>query len=191
MVALTTAQFDAIDVGIQAVIGLLTFCAVVISLCQLHREKKNRINDQKRYQASRVSAWYADETNRSNRPVDNRFVWQAVTLQNSSEAPVYNAVIMCVGVSGAGPTSRGEDNPPGYSCWTGIGTIPPGTWNAWLPTHGSGMGVKTAPEIAFSDANGTSWVRRGNGNLEEIESDPVKFYNLTLPVSWSGCSRPV
>lgn len=191
MVALVSTQLDVINVGIQAAIGVLTFCAVAISLYQLHREKKDRIDDQKKHQASRVSAWYAAETNRSNQPADNRFVWQAVTIQNSSNAPVYNAIIMCVGVCGAGPAIKGEDNQLGYSCWTGIGTIPPGTWYSWLPTHGSGLGVKTAPELAFTDANGTSWVRRGNGNLEEIKFNPVEFYNLPLPVPWKGCSKSI
>ena len=64
---------------------------------------------------------------------------------------------------------------------------PPGTWYAWFPTNGPGMHVRTAPEAAFTDANGRSWVRRGNGKLEEIETEPISFYGRGLPVSWGEC----
>ena len=71
-----------------------------------------------------------------------------------------------------------------YPCRARVGILPPGTWYAWLPTNGPGMHVRTAPEAAFTDANGRSWVRRGNGKLEEIETEPVSFYGFGLPVSW-------
>ena len=51
------------------------------------------------------------------------------------------------------------------------------------------MGVRTAPETAFVDANGIPWVRRGNGRLEEISMEPTSFYRLLLPLSWHGCKK--
>lgn len=113
----------------------------------------------------------------------------AVVLRNMSDAPVYNVIVTCVGISGAGPNAKGEDNGHDYPCRACVGILPPGTWYAWLPTSGSGMHVRTAPEAAFTDANGRSWVRRGNGKLEEIETEPVSFYGLGLPVSWGECKR--
>ena len=107
----------------------------------------------------------------------------AVVLRNMSDAPVYNVIIACVGISGAGPNAKGEDNGhdyPGRACF---GILPLGTRYAWLPTNGPGMHVRTAPEAAFTDANGRSWVRRGNGKLEEVETEPVFFYGIGLPVS--------
>ena len=49
--------------------------------------------------------------------------------------------------------------------------------------------LRTAPETAFIDANGTSWVRRGNGRLEEIPMEPASFYRLSLPLPWRGCEK--
>lgn len=51
------------------------------------------------------------------------------------------------------------------------------------------MHVRTAPEDAFTDANGISWVRRGNGELEEIGCDAASFYRLDLPIDWAGCEK--
>ena len=51
------------------------------------------------------------------------------------------------------------------------------------------MHTYTAPGIAFIDANGTSWVRRGNGKLEEIKLNPSEFYKLSLPIEWGSCKR--
>lgn len=113
----------------------------------------------------------------------------AAVLRNMSDAPVYNVIITCVGISGAGPNAEGEDNGHDYPCRACVGTLPPGTRYAWPPTNGPGMHVRTAPEAAFTDANGRSWVRRGNGKLEEIETEPVSFYGLGLPVSWGECKR--
>lgn len=47
------------------------------------------------------------------------------------------------------------------------------------------MNVEYGIEIAFSDANGNPWVRRSNGELKEIKKSPLKFNNISLPVSWS------
>lgn len=110
-------------------------------------------------------------------------------LRNESESPVYDVIVTCVGISGAGPSFKGEDNLPTFPSRVCVGTLPPGAWCIWLPTEGSGMGVRTAPETAFTDANGTSWVRRGNGKLEEIPMEPTWFYRLPLPLTWRGCKK--
>lgn len=107
----------------------------------------------------------------------------------NSIAPVYDVIVTCVGISGAGPSFKGEDNRPAYPNRVCVGTLPPGAWCIWLPTEGHGMGVRTAPETAFTDASGTSWVRRGNGRLEEIPMEPTSFYRLPLPLTWHGCKK--
>ena len=110
-------------------------------------------------------------------------------LRNASESPVYDVIVTCVGISGAGPEPRGEDNGRDFPYRTCVGTLPPGTWYVWLPTGGAGMHIRTAPEGAFTDAGGISWVRRGNGKLEEIGSEPALFYKLDLPLGWGGGKR--
>lgn len=51
------------------------------------------------------------------------------------------------------------------------------------------MHVRTAPEGAFTDAGGISWVWRGNGKLEKIGSEPALFYEPDLPLECGGCKR--
>lgn len=158
-------DIDIANLIVQAFIGLVTLGALIAALWQSNQSKKNREDDIKRHQPSRISAWYEGGRNRTGQPEDNRFVWQFVVLRNESESPVYDVIVTCVG------------------------TLPPGAWCIWLPTEGHGMGVRTAPETAFTDASGTSWVRRGNGRLEEIPMEPTSFYRLPLPLTWHGCKK--
>lgn len=182
-------DIDIANLIVQAFIGLVTLVALIVAFWQGSQSKRNREDDIKRYQPSRISAWYEGGRNRTGQPEDNRFVWQFVVLRNESESPVYDAIVTCVGISGAGPSFKGEDNRPVFSNRVCVGTLPPGAWYIWLPTEGHGMGVRTAPETAFTDANGTSWVRRGNGRLEEIPMEPASFYRLSLPLPWRGCEK--
>lgn len=123
--------------------------ALIVAFWQGSQSKRNREDDIKRYQPSRISAWYEGGRNRTGQPEDNRFVWQFVVLRNESESPIYDAIVTCVGISGAGPSFKGEDNRPVFPNRVCVGTLPPGAWYIWLPTEGHGMGVRTAPENGF------------------------------------------
>lgn len=180
---------DIANLIVQALIGLFTLGALIVAFCQNNQTKRNREDDIKRHQPSRISAWYEGGRNRTDHPEDNRFAWRFVVLRNESESPVYDVIVTCVGISGAGPSFKGEDNGPAFPDRVCVGTLPPGAWYIWLPTAGHGMGVRTAPETAFVDANGISWVRRGNGRLEEISMDPASLYRLPLPLPWHGCEK--
>lgn len=182
-------KIDIANLIVQALIGFFTLGALIAAFCQINQTKRNREDDIKRHQPSRISAWYEGGRNRTDQPEGNRFVWRFVVLRNESESPVYDVIVTCVGISGAGPSFKGEDNRPTFPDRICVGTLPPGAWYIWLPTQGSGMGVRTAPETAFVDANGISWVRRGNGRLEEISMDPASFYRLSLPLPWHGCEK--
>lgn len=182
-------KIDIANLIVQAFIGFFTLGTLIAALRQSSQNKRNREDDIKRYQPSRISAWYEGGRNRTDQPKDNRFVWQLVVLRNESESPVYDVIVTCVGISGAGPSFKGEDNRPAFPDRVCVGTLPPGAWYTWLPTEGHGMGVRMAPETAFTDANGTSWVRRGNGSLEEIPMEPTSFYRLPLPLTWYGCKK--
>lgn len=182
-------DIDTANLIIQAFIGAATLGTLIAAFCQNNQTKRDREDDIKRHQPSRISAWYEEGRIRTDQPEDNRFVWQFVVLRNESESPVYDAIVTCVGISGAGPSFKGEDNRPVFPNRVCVGTLPPGAWYIWLPTEGHGMGVRTAPETAFTDANGTSWVRRGNGRLEEIPMEPASFYRLSLPLPWRRCEK--
>lgn len=180
---------DIANLIVQAFIGLFTLGTLIAALRQSNQNKRNREDDIKRHQQSRISAWYEDGRNRTDQPEDNRFAWRFVVLRNESESPVYDVIVTRVGISGAGPSFKRGPNRPTFPDRACVGTLPPGAWYIWLPTEGSGMGVRTAPETAFVDANGISWVRRGNGRLEEFSMEPTSFYGLSFPLAWHGCKK--
>ena len=113
-----TAQMTfAIDIDIanlivQAFIGLVTLGALIAAFWQINQNKRNREYDIKRHQSSRISAWYDEGKNQIDRPKDSRFVWQLVVLRNESESPVYDVIVTCVGINGAGPSSKGRTTAP-------------------------------------------------------------------------------
>ena len=39
-------------------------------------------------------------------------------------------------------------------------------------------------EIAFLCAKGKSWVRRGDGALDELDVSPFRYYELGLPIAF-------
>lgn len=173
---------------ITGISGVASVAAVIVALWQVRQEKRTRAEALRRSQAGRVSCWFEGGPEKS-RPLDNRYVWQYVVLQNESESPVYDVIVTCVGAQGAGPIVRGEESAGDYPCRSLVGVLPPGEWGVWLPTFGKGMSAVLGSEIAFRDARGVSWVRRGNGMLEEIQVDPVGLYGVDLPCVWGGCER--
>ncbi len=183
--------FDIADLTIQAIAALATVLAVCVALYDSRQAKRMHDEDLKRSQATKVSCWFEEAESCEQTPQDNRYVWKNVVLQNGSNAPVYNVIVTCVGVQGAGPSAKGEENGLDYPYRRCIGTLPPGRWRQWLPTGGGGMHVVLAPEVAFTDARGASWVRRGNGTLEEIKRSllPQALYKIANPAEWSGCRK--
>lgn len=181
--------FDIVSLTIQAIAAFATVFAVRVSLHDSRQAKRIHDEDLKKDQATKVSCWFEETESCEPAPQDDSHVWQNIVLQNESNCPVYNVIVTCVATQGAGPHSKGEDNDPEYPDRLCIGTLPPGRWSQWLPTGGRGMHITLAPEVAFTDVRGISWVRRGNGNLETTKDSllPQAFYRIANPVEWSGC----
>ena len=68
-------DIDIANLIVQAFIGLVTLVALIVAFWQGSQSKRNREDDIKRYQPSRISAWYEGGRNRTGQPEDNRFVW--------------------------------------------------------------------------------------------------------------------
>ena len=103
---------DIANLIVQAFIGLVTLGTLIAAFWQINQSERDREDDIRRLQPSRISAWYEEGRNRTDRPEDNRFVWQFVVLRNESESPVYDVIVTCVGLSGAGPLSKGRTTVP-------------------------------------------------------------------------------
>lgn len=125
-------------------------------------------------QASAVTAWISGYSGEQDAP--------NVTVRNDSGAPIYEAVLTVVGMYGAGPTGNGEEQEGNYSRRSLYAIVPPGTSLASIDLLGiGGMHVICSLEIGFVDAEGRSWIRRGNGKLEQIKRRPFEFYRIPLP----------
>jgi hypothetical protein len=46
------------------------------------------------------------------------------------------------------------------------------------------MHFRASIELAFRDATGNYWRRRGNGILQEVDQLPDKLYGLSRPLPW-------
>lgn len=123
-------------------------------------------------QASAITAWISDYSDSTPN----------VTMRNDSGAPIYEVVLTVVGMYGAGPSKNGEDQPSDHSRRSLYAIAPPGISWASIDLRGvGGMHVVCSLEIAFMDGNGQSWVRRGDGKLEQIGKRPFEFYGVPLP----------
>jgi hypothetical protein len=152
-----------------------TISTLFFAFYQLQTEREATRENEKRSQASKISAWIAQENG-------NAEVLYAI--QNASDASIHQAIVTLVGIQGAGPPSKGEDVGGNYHYRVRLITIPPGRFYAWSDSGGRGMMIEFGVEIAFKDSNGTNWVRRSNGQLEEIKQKPIEFYNIPQPVRW-------
>lgn len=169
-----------------------TTAAVAVSLRQVYQERSERQADERRWheqeeraQAALVAVWLGG-------PVDLEAGESAsdyISVSNASTLPVYNAVVTLVIIQGAGPRHGNER--PGLADGRAVFSIvPPGRWYVALPYSGwRGMSAHPGVEIGFRDVNGRSWARRGSGELEPIDCDPVDFYGYSRPVSYQGLNR--
>lgn len=63
--------------------------------------------------------------------------------------------------------------------------IPPGLHSVAIDMGGFyGMHRHPLVEIAFVCAKGKSWVRRGDGALDELDVSPFNYYELGLPIDF-------
>jgi hypothetical protein len=88
-------------------------------------------------------------------------------------------------VQGAAPRTGEEWNRPGFGKKpiTTATILPPGRWRVWIRGYGwhQHLSGRTSAEVAFSDRNGTHWVRRANGDLEELSDPPFNHFQLLGP----------
>ncbi len=120
-------------------------------------------------------------------------------LTNGSDQPVYGVVAWVVASGGAapvtgeewvrriGPEAAAREGAPGVgepSTPALLPLLPPGATELELPTWASsGSGGRPAIEIAFTDATGRHWIRRGGGRLAPIGVAAWRHYGFTSPSS--------
>jgi hypothetical protein len=120
-------------------------------------------------------------------------------LTNGSERPVYGVVAWVVASEGMAPAT-GEDWVARIRAAAGpvdggvvarepstpvlLPLLPPGVTALELPAWvSSGSGGRPAIEVAFTDATGRHWLRRGGGRLSSIDAPAWRHYGFTSPSS--------
>jgi len=148
-------------------LGVSVF-ALGFSVYVFRSNKKRDCDAALKSQANDVAAWFDAQ--------------EACVLRNNSALPVYDVVVTAVLCQGAGPR-RGEDA-EGFGQQHVFSSLPPGEFAYYGMALSHGMHAAFRPEIAFQDASGHSWVRRGNGNLEQLTCNPIEHYKIPRPFSY-------
>jgi hypothetical protein len=155
-----------------------TVGAVVVALWLASRDSRERARGERRRQAETVTAWISGGY--SLVAGENRFV-APVAVQNGSSQLVYRFIASLV------QDLRGQESSPqpGLKWRVFVGELPPGRSQFTIEHPGGGMHFRAGIELAFQDAAGRWWVRKGNGRLDEIREDPAAHYGLGEPLPWS------
>lgn len=139
------------------------------------REDRSRDQDQARH----VSGWIKSQGDFRSPMI--------FSLLNASEAPVYHVLVWVVLHQGSGPMT-GEEAAATEMSPDPIDVVPPGRWMVTSQNMGDavGMHMRAGVEVAFRDAAGLNWIRRVDGRLEKITSEPADHYHLDRPIGWGA-----
>ena len=160
-----------------AIGAIATAAGVLLALGLALWQGRERQADERRAQAERISAWF--EPHPGPGP-DLEHI--DATLANSSAVPVYSVLARVVSVQGT-YAHRGEGAPGFPSAYW---VLPPGRHAVRLGGWSAGMHGHPAVELAFTDAAGRHWIRRGDGTLQTIRDDPLTHYKLPSPPIWEA-----
>ena len=131
-----------------------TIGAVITALVLASADGRRRRREEERCQAEHISAWM------ENLPLGEEVVIDGETyvkliIQNASAQLVYSTIASIV-------NAQTEDSVGGVGDYfTYVGRLPPGRSEYDIRHPGHGMHKKFSIELAFEDARGKSWVRRG------------------------------
>ena len=164
--------------GVQAFFAIASFCLTVFVACRdtshMNKEDARQKTAEKLAQPSSIAAWLEREPTGETR----------IVIRNDSDLPVYEVVATIVVTNGAG-RSKGEDLESSYQYRKILDLIPPGLYSVVIDMGGFyGMHRHPLVEIAFVCAKGKSWVRRGDGALDELDVSPFNHYELGLPIDF-------
>jgi len=134
--------------------------------------------------ARRVSAWIGGFPQIPFTVIDQIGPPTFATLYNASDEPVYRVIAWLVFVQGDGPRRSEEASTLNPDSASTIGALPPGAFVIDFPSDWGGMYRRPGVEVAFTDAAGVHWVRRSDGDLDELPEDPVDYYKVPRPVDW-------
>lgn len=164
--------------------SLATALTLYLLMTQYNQTQLEKIENASRKQAENISAWISIDE-RLYGKFEFKMQREIIVLSNRSNLPIYNVVVSIV--DGRHGDADGKKTPTEFQRY--IHTLPPGNGFVFSPQGYQGMGFVGAVEIGFEDSGNRSWVRHGNGGLEEIYEGIFKHYDVTLPPSYDTVQR--
>lgn len=170
----------ALYTGIQAFCAAVTLCLTVYVVL---RDTRHRNEEDERQEMAEILAQPSSIAALLERGPTGE---TCIVIRNDSDLPVYEVVATIVVTHGAG-CCKGEDLEPPYQFRKILDLIPPGLHSVAIDMGGFyGMHRHPLVEIAFVCAKGKSWVRRGDGALDELDASPFSHYELGLPIDYDS-----
>lgn len=153
-----------------------TVGAVVVAMLIAGADARRRRKEELRKQAELIRGWM-EELPDEIAVVDGDMHANLV-LQNASNQLAYNLIASVV--NAATETHVGQN----LKFRTYVGLLRPGQTKYVIKHPGHGMHKRAAIELAFEDAGGRVWLRRGRGALVRINKYPLAYYGIDPPVGW-------
>jgi hypothetical protein len=161
---------------IAPVIAVLSFALSIWNALQLRKRDY-------REQAEQLTAWFAPHDGPCDIP--DSPINYGLHVRNASNQAFYDVIAEVVSVQGSfRHTAVGEGFERNLEYGRLIGNLPPGEYSTRIRSPGHGMHKRYWVELAFQDAGGRFWIRRGNGTLERTNAHPLDLYNIPRPVGW-------
>lgn len=166
---------DVLTSATGSLTAIGTLGAVGVALWLAGREARRQRSQESRRQAEFATAWIASET------MDSAGHPQLiVVVGNASHQSLYQVIVSLVAIQGA--WRRDGREYAGYRAF--LWQAPPGETTAQISYEGHAMSLRFSVELAFRDAAGRSWRRRGDGMLEQLSTGPAAFYAVPEPIPW-------
>lgn len=159
-----------------------TIGALVAALYQISNERKRRIAqeasdriERRLTQARLIAAW-------SGGRYPFGTYGQSIEMINSSTEPIYEIIAAIVFIDdrlGASAMESVFDDPYLLSSVALLNILPPGRWRVGVNIggpHGNSDRPPFGAELAFTDRAGVHWIRRADGNLEELPQPPFECF---------------
>ncbi len=173
-----TAAFGTVAAAVA------TLLAVVVSLWLATRADRRDRKREERNQAEQLTAWfmpYEEEQDNEHK------LYVGLCVKNASNQLFYDVIAEVVSVQGAfRGTAVDDTDERNREFGAMVGNVPPGEITTRINTGGHGMHMRHWVELAFQDAAGRYWIRRGNGRLEQVKQHLVELYNISRPLSWEN-----
>jgi hypothetical protein len=164
--------------------GTIAFYGAALSTFNfLLQRRRDRIaaSDVQRAQAEQVSGWLVPYEG----PAEPGRLFLGLVLKNGSGQLVYQLIASLISTQGAfRKTAVGDNTTDEFEFRVFVGLLPPGETKRRIEFSGHGMMLRFGIELAFQDAAGHYWLRRGDGALRQVDKAPLALYEIDPPVAW-------